>query len=109
MSDAALRLDKWLWFARFAKTRSDAQKVIERGQVTLNGVIAAKASAPVHCGDDIALILGPTRHRIIVRALGTRRGPAQEAQALYERTAAPERVDIEDVALPLRAHARPIS
>lgn len=106
MNEPSLRLDKWLWFARFAKTRGDAQKLIERGQVVLNGAVVAKASALVRCGDVIALVIGATRHRLSVRALGTRRGPASEAQMLYERTATPERLGIDDAALPLRLQAR---
>jgi len=105
MSDDSLRLDKWLWFARFAKTRGNAQKLIERGQVVVNGAVVRKASTMLQCGDVVALVLGATRHKLAVRALGTRRGPAEEAQELYERIAAPERLGIDDAALPL--HFRP--
>ena len=70
----ALRLDKWLWFARFAKSRADAQKLIERGQVSLNGKVVEKVSANVKVGDALAIVTGPTRHSIDVVALGARRG-----------------------------------
>jgi ribosome-associated heat shock protein Hsp15 len=96
-----LRLDKWLWFARFTKSRADAQKLIERGQVTLNGKVVEKVSADVKVGDALAVVTGPIRHAVEVRALGARRGPASEAQTLYVRTAAQERLNWEEAALPL--------
>ena len=52
-----LRLDKWLWFARFVKSRADAQKLIERGQVTLNSRIVQKTSAAVRLGDTVAIVI----------------------------------------------------
>jgi ribosome-associated heat shock protein Hsp15 len=102
MTEAALRIDKWLWFARFVKTRADAQKLIARGQVTLNGKPVAKSSASLRPRDTLSVIIGALRHDLEVRALGTRRGPAPEAQALYTRTAAPTRLAWEDSAPPLR-------
>lgn len=99
---ASLRLDKWLWFARFCKTRALAQRMIERGQVTLNGAPAAKTSVTVRPGDRLEIILGPIKRRVLVRDLGTRRGPAEEARALYEETSSPERLHTLDAALPLR-------
>lgn len=97
------RLDKWLWHARFAKTRALAQKLIERGQVSVNGVVAEKAGAPVHAGDAVAVVLGPMRRTVIVRALGTRRGPPAEARTLYDEPAPAERLSWEDAGLPLHA------
>jgi ribosome-associated heat shock protein Hsp15 len=97
-----LRIDKWLWFARFVKTRADAQKLVARGQVMLNGKVVAKTSTGVRVGDRLTVVIGPTSHALVVAALGTRRGPATEAQALYERTAPPTRLDWEDAAPPLR-------
>jgi ribosome-associated heat shock protein Hsp15 len=82
----SLRLDKWLWFARFAKSRADAQKLIERGQVTVNGRVVDKASANVRPDDALVIVTGPMRHQLVVEALGSRRGPAPEAQTLYRRT-----------------------
>jgi ribosome-associated heat shock protein Hsp15 len=98
---SALRLDKWLWFSRFTKSRADAQKLIARGQVTLNGKVVEKVSADVKVGDNLAIVTGPIRHTVEVRALGTRRGPAAEAQSLYARTAPQERLTWEDAAPPL--------
>ena len=97
----SLRLDKWLWFARIAKSRADAQKLIERGQVTLNGKVVEKVSADVKPGDALAIVTGPIRHAVEVLALGARRGPAPEAQALYARTAPQEKLTWEDAAPPL--------
>jgi ribosome-associated heat shock protein Hsp15 len=96
-----LRLDKWLWFARFAKTRADAQKLIGRGQIALNGKPVDKASAAVRRGDALAIIIASTRHSVAVEALGTRRGPAPEAQSLYRRVNPPEKLGFEEAALPL--------
>jgi ribosome-associated heat shock protein Hsp15 len=95
-------LDKWLWFARFCKSRALAQRMIERGQVSLNGAAAAKTSITVRPGDRLEIVVGPIKRRVLVRELGERRGPAEEARALYEETAAPERLPAVDAALPLR-------
>lgn len=94
MTDAAsrLRLDKWLWFARFVKTRSLAQELCESGHVTLNGAAVHKSSTTVKAGDVLTLVLGPYKRFITVVALGTRRGPAPEAQALYQETQDAERL-----------------
>jgi ribosome-associated heat shock protein Hsp15 len=102
MTADTLRLDKWLWFARFVKSRADAQKLIERGQVTLNGQIVQKTSAAVRPGDALVIVIANSRHAVTVEALGARRGPAPEAQTLYMRTAPVERLGFEDAALPLR-------
>jgi ribosome-associated heat shock protein Hsp15 len=99
---ASLRLDKWLWFTRFCKTRALAQKAIERGQVTVNGKVVEKTSTTVRPGDRLEIVLGSFKHRVLVRGLGERRGPASEARALYEETAPPERLDPLAAALPLR-------
>ena len=101
MSDETLRIDKWLWFARFAKTRADAQKLLERGQVALNGTPAIKPSTTVRVGDLLSIVIGSTRHALTIAALGTRRGPAAEAQTLYQRSTPPERLDWEAAAPPL--------
>lgn len=92
MPDDAVRIDKWLWFARFRKTRGLARDLCTGGHVKLNGATVAKPSAPIRPGDELELILGPFRRRVRVLALGERRGPAPEAQALYEEVAPPERL-----------------
>ncbi len=86
MSSPGLRIDKWLWFARFAKSRSLAAAWVEAGEVLLNGQPARKASALVRVGDELDLPMGRRlRRRVRVLALGERRGPAPEAQGLYEQ------------------------
>jgi ribosome-associated heat shock protein Hsp15 len=81
---APLRLDKWLWFARFVKTRSLATKLIADGRMRVNGAPTQKAHYTVKVGDVLTFPLGPHIRVIKVTALGSRRGPAPEAQALYE-------------------------
>lgn len=85
MSDAPskLRIDKWLWFARFFKTRGLAAKVVGGGRCRVNGVPVAKASVGLQAGDVVTFPQGRDVRVIRVEALGTRRGPAPEAQALY--------------------------
>ena len=82
-----VRIDKWLWAARFFKTRSLATDAVDGGKVELNGERAKPAKA-VKPGDEIRLRLGPFEHILIVKALGDRRGPASVAQSLYEETEA---------------------
>ena len=83
----SVRLDKWLWAARFFKTRSLATDAIAGGKVDVNGDRAKPAKA-VKPGDEIRLRVGPYEHILIVRELGERRGPASVAQTLYEETEA---------------------
>jgi ribosome-associated heat shock protein Hsp15 len=82
-----VRLDKWLWAARFYKTRSLAAEAIAKGRVSVNGV-AAKAARELHPGDRVELRQGPATREIEVLALSAVRGPAPVAQALYAETAA---------------------
>lgn len=82
-----LRLDKWLWAARFFKTRSLATDAIAGGKVEVNGERAKPAKA-LKLGDEVRLRLGPYEHILIVRELSGRRGPAPVAQTLYEETQA---------------------
>ena len=78
-----VRLDKWLWAARFYKTRALAVEAIDGGKVEVNDDKAKRAKA-VRVGDRIRLRLGPYEWKLIVRGLSERRGPAPEAQLLYE-------------------------
>ena len=80
-----MRLDKWLWCARFYKTRSLATEEIAKGRVTVNGQ-AAKPARDLRCGDTVALRQGPGARTVLVRALSGARGPAPVAQLLYEET-----------------------
>lgn len=81
-----LRLDKWLWAARFFKTRSLAGDEIDKGRISVNGQVA-KASREVRAGDliDIRQTGGLVRS-VQVLGLSTLRGPAPQAQALYQET-----------------------
>lgn len=81
-----MRLDKWLWAARFYKTRSLATDEIGKGRVSVNAQ-PAKPSRELHPGDRIELRQGPLRRTVVVVALSDVRGPAPVAQALYEETA----------------------
>lgn len=80
-----LRLDKWLWAARFYKTRSLAADDIDKGRVQVNGQVA-KPSRELKAGDRLDIRNGPLTRTFIVRALSTVRGPAPQAQLLYEET-----------------------
>jgi ribosome-associated heat shock protein Hsp15 len=80
-----VRIDKWLWAARFFKTRSQATEAVDGGKVEINGE-TAKPSKLVRVGDELRIRLGPFEHRLVVRGLGERRGSASVAQSLYEET-----------------------
>lgn len=82
-----VRLDKWLWAARFFKTRSAATEAVTGGKVEVNRERAKPAKA-IKTGDEVRLRVGPYEHILIVRELGERRGPASVAQAMYEETEA---------------------
>jgi len=80
-----LRLDKWLWAARFFKHRALATEAVAGGKVEVNRE-RAKPAKPLKIGDEIRLRLGPYEHIVIVRELSDRRGPASVAQTMYEET-----------------------
>lgn len=84
--DTRVRLDKWLWAARFYKTRALAAEEIAKGRISVNGQ-PAKASRELRPGDRVALRQGPIERVVDVKALSTVRGPASVAQALYAETA----------------------
>ena len=84
--DEKTRLDKWLWAARFFKTRALAADAIESGKIEVNDDRPKRGRA-VHVGDRLSIRLGPYQHRLVVRALSGRRGPATAARELYEETA----------------------
>ncbi len=87
MSETSCRIDVWLWRARFAKTRSLAAAMVERGAVRLthNGVQTRldKPSRSVHVGDALVFAQGGRLIELTVAAMGERRGPPAEARALY--------------------------
>lgn len=84
MADARIRLDKWLWQARFFKTRTLAAKVAAGGHVRVNGTKTDKPAARVGPGDTLTFPQGREIRVVRIAALGTRRGPATEARTLYE-------------------------
>ena len=111
------RLDQWLWFARFVKSRSLAARLCAGGAVAVNGYPIKKANHLVRIGDVVVLPQGGWQRSVRVVALGLRRGPAAEACLLYQETAAALRLadlapawvpllgdgDLQDRSLPLAA------
>ena len=80
-----LRLDKWLWAARFYKTRALAAGDIDKGRLQVNEQVA-KASRELKAGDCVEIRQGPLVRTVLVKALSTVRGPAPQAQKMYEET-----------------------
>ncbi|MGB4361951.1 MAG: RNA-binding S4 domain-containing protein [Rhodoferax sp.] len=80
-----LRLDKWLWAARFYKTRSLACEEIDKGRVQVNGVVA-KPARELKAGDSVQLRNGPISRTVTVLAVSDKRGPAPVAALLYQET-----------------------
>ncbi len=92
------RLDKWLWYARFVKSRSLAAKLIEDGCIRVNRQRVVKAATSVKCGDVLTASLYGRVRIIEVRAIGHRRGPPSEAHDLYSELLSPteaEKIDSE--------------
>lgn len=105
--DSTLRLDKWLWAARFFKTRALAAEAVMGGKVKVNGerVKAAKAVRP---DDALNIHIGPYEYVVRVRALSARRGPAPQAAKLYEESA-PSKAARNELATRLSAERRLIT
>lgn len=85
-AESRVRLDKWLWAARFFKTRSLAAEAVAGGKVHVGGQRSKPAHA-VRIGEMLRIQRGPDEYLITVKALGDRRGPAREAILLYEEAA----------------------
>jgi ribosome-associated heat shock protein Hsp15 len=100
-----VRIDKWLWAARFFKTRSMATDAVVGGRVHLNDE-RVKPSKAVHVGDTLVVTIGTLRRTVVVRALGDRRGSATAAAALYEET--PESAAAREQHVLERRLARPL-
>jgi ribosome-associated heat shock protein Hsp15 len=99
---ATRRLDQWLWFARFFKSRSLAARHCIAGAVTVNGVAVRKSNHMLRIGDILAVPRGAFCRTVRVLSLGVRRGPASEARELYQETAAPVRLsDLAPAWIPL--------
>ena len=79
----SIRIDKWLWQARFFKTRGLAAEAVGAGRVRINGSRVTKPAAPVRPGDGLSFAQGSRVRLIRVLGLGERRGPATEARTLY--------------------------
>jgi ribosome-associated heat shock protein Hsp15 len=99
-SEDRTRLDKWLWAARFYKTRALAAEAVAGGKVQVNGE-RVKRARPLQVGDEIRIRQGPYEHQIVVRGLSARRGPASQAAELYQETAE-SRAAREQLALQLK-------
>ncbi|MDH5263130.1 MAG: S4 domain-containing protein [Betaproteobacteria bacterium] len=102
----SLRIDKWLWAARFFRTRGLAAEAIDAGRVSVNGERAKPAKA-VKPGDMLAIRRPPYEHAVKVLGVSERRGPASEAQKLYEETAE-SRARREAVAAEVKALPPPV-
>jgi ribosome-associated heat shock protein Hsp15 len=99
------RIDKWLWAARFFKTRSLAATAVECGKVLVNGA-RVKPAKLLAAGDTLTIRLGPYQYVIEVLALSGKRGPAAEAQKLYKE-AEESRLRREALSIELKAQPEP--
>ncbi len=88
-ASASIRADKWLWHARLVKTRTLAARVISDGKLRVNGIRAAKPSASVKPGDVLTVAIHGRVRVVRILDVGARRGPAAEAQGLYEDLSPP--------------------
>ena len=86
MSQGSLRLDRWLWFTRFYKTRTAASAAVQGGHVRVNGE-RARAATRVHIGDEVKLVRQQLTYEFRVIGIPLRRGPARDARACYEEFA----------------------
>ena len=87
MSNDSLRLDRWLWFTRFYKTRTAASAAVHGGHVRVNGE-RARAATSVRIGDEVRLVRQQSAYELTVLAIPARRGPAKDAQACYDESPA---------------------
>ena len=101
----ATRIDKWLWAARFTKTRSAATEAVLGGRVHVNGE-RVKPAKDVHVDDRLELTVGDTRRSLLVLVLAEKRGPASVAATLYEET--PESIALREQRAAERRLARPL-
>jgi ribosome-associated heat shock protein Hsp15 len=83
MAENAIRLDQFLWYTRFAKSRAIAQSLVGEGHVRIDGRPARKAATPVRVGSVVGLPLGDQVRIVRVETLPSRRGPAPEARSCY--------------------------
>jgi ribosome-associated heat shock protein Hsp15 len=90
MSAGGLRIDKWLWFARLAKSRSLAARLCAEGHVSIGATMVPKPNHVLRVGDVVRVPQGRQWRTVRVLSLGERRGPASEARELYEEAAPPQ-------------------
>ncbi|WP_230631818.1 RNA-binding S4 domain-containing protein [Sphingomonas sp. Leaf37] len=88
MAEASMRLDRFLWFVRIAKTRQRAQEIACDGRMRIDGRVVDRSAAPVRIGNILTFASGDRVRVLRVEALPTRRGPAPEAQACYQELVA---------------------
>ncbi len=91
MNEDSIRLDKWLWYGRFCRSRSDAARFVQAGRVRVNRVAVNKPAAPVKPGDVLTFPQGSGIRVVRVLQSGRRRGPPAEARSLYEEMITPDR------------------
>jgi ribosome-associated heat shock protein Hsp15 len=99
------RIDRWLWAARFYRTRTAATDAVAGGRVHLNGA-RVKPAKDVRPGDTLEVTIGDTRREVVVVAVAERRGPASLAQSLYEET--PDSIARREQRAADRRFARPL-
>lgn len=97
----SIRVDKWLWYARFFKSRSLAAKLVMSRKLRVNSVVISKASALVKAEDVLTFAQGRNIRVVRILDIGTRRGPAPEAQALYDDLAPVDKQQVETRADPV--------
>lgn len=107
LANGTIRLDRWLWFARFFKSRSLATKLVQGRRVRVNRIVVAKPSIAVKPGDVLTFPQGDDIRVIKVVAAGIRRGPAPEAQTLYEDLDPPKPPDAAAPAQRAAGHRAP--
>jgi ribosome-associated heat shock protein Hsp15 len=100
-----VRVDKWLWAARFFKTRSAATEAVSAGRIQVNGA-RVKPSKEIHCGDTVVVTVGPVRRTVEVTGLSDKRGSAVVAARLYAETV--ESIAARELAALERRLARPV-
>jgi ribosome-associated heat shock protein Hsp15 len=108
MSEAFLRLDKWLWYARFFKSRSTASRVCAAGRLRIDGTVVNKAHHKIKIGEVLTFPQSRSIRVVRVLVLAARRGPASEARLLYEDLKPPGSAAVAPCAPPpARAGGRP--
>ncbi len=101
----AVRIDKWLWAARFFRTRGASTEAVLGGRIHVNDE-RVKPAKDVHLGDRLEVTIGDLRRTVVVRGLADKRGPASVAATLYEET--PDSIALREQRMAERRLARPL-